>query len=224
MLPSADGSPLPGGPDDRTRFVPRTDHLDGRTTVVPAAGRVDGRTRIVPPAGLLDDRTTIVPIVRRPSRLRTLLPWAGFGLVAIVVVGATTAWASTLRGAEDPILANATPPPVVVSQMPVPAGSSLTATPAEETPVPAAATRKASRPTSAPAVPPKPAPTPVTTTTVKQTAAAATTTKVAAAATTTKPNGFIDLTPAQGCTPSATTSCPAANQAGSTARNPTPPQ
>ncbi len=164
MLPSADGSPLSGGSDDQTRFVPRTD-------------RIDGHTRVVPAADHLDDRTTIVPMVRRPGRLRTLLPWAAFGIVAVVVVAATTAWASTLRGSEDPLLANATPPPVVVSQMPVSSGTSITPTPVDVTPVPAATARKAVRPTLAPVVPPKPTPAVVATTTVNPTSAAPTSAK-----------------------------------------------
>ena len=220
MLPSAHGSPLSSGSDDGTRVVPRVDRAADRTRFVPSVGPVDDHTRIVATRDRLDDRTTIVPMVRRPSRLRTVLPWAGFGIVAAVVIAATTAWASTMRGSDDSLLANATPPQAVVSQLPVPSGPSVTAAPADETTVPAAATRRPPRPTLAPVLPPKPAPAVVATTTVKPTPAAATTKAVAA--TTTRSRPIVGVAPAEQCTPTATTTCPAANQAGSTASSPTP--
>jgi hypothetical protein len=141
VLPSINRQPRPGGADDPTRFV----H--------PPGSALDDPTRLVPPSRGFDDRTTIVPQVRPPSRARTLLPWVGFGLVAVVVVGGTTAWAATLRSGNDALLVNAAPPAVAVSQMPVAAPSATT--------VEALRTVEAARPsvvrrTQAPAAPPPP--------------------------------------------------------------------
>lgn len=48
--------------------------------------------------------TALLPPVAppvRPSFLRKWLPWAGFAMVAVVIVAATTAWATSLRPAAD---------------------------------------------------------------------------------------------------------------------------
>jgi hypothetical protein len=82
-----------------------------------------------------------------------LLPWAGFGVVAVVVVAATSAWAASLSGPEDPLLSTATPARVVAPQ--APAAALLTAAvPTPGTVVPAAP-REPARPSRTPVPPPK---------------------------------------------------------------------
>ncbi|WP_219417085.1 hypothetical protein [Pseudonocardia nigra] len=89
-----------------------------------------------------DSPTTVVPPVSPRSARRALvrryLPWGVFALVAVVVIGATTAWSASLRGPEEPLLTGAQPNLATPPSLP-PISSAPAAPKAEPEPVEPAA-------------------------------------------------------------------------------------
>ncbi|MFD1520896.1 hypothetical protein [Pseudonocardia yunnanensis] len=125
---------------------------------------------------LEDIPTSHVQVVTSPppappqSWIRRMAPWAVFGVVAVVVVGGTTAWSASVRGPERPLLASVpstyAPPVQATSDVPPPAEP--TAEPeTERAAAVATKVRRAATPTPSPTpqqpAPPPPPP-PVTTT------------------------------------------------------------
>lgn len=99
--------------------------------------------------------TTAVPSVRPPvpETTRPYLPWLGVAALAVVVIGATTLWSSTLHTQSTPIESlMGTSPTAVTTEQPMTEQPTVTtvapvATPAEQ-PAPPARRAVATRPVS----------------------------------------------------------------------------
>ncbi|WP_433294936.1 hypothetical protein ACQPZQ_11695 [Pseudonocardia sp. CA-142604] len=117
----------------------------------------------------LDDiPTSHVQVVTSPppappqSWIRRMAPWAVFGVVAVVVVGGTTAWSASVRGPEKPLLASVPSTYAAVPQATTdaPPPAEPTAKPEPETERAAVVATKVRRPAPPSPTPQQPAPPP----------------------------------------------------------------
>ncbi|WP_343959967.1 hypothetical protein [Pseudonocardia alaniniphila] len=96
------------------------------------------------------------------SWVRRMAPWAVFGVVAVMVVGGTTAWSASVRGPEKPLLASVPSTYAAVPQATTdaPPPAEPTAKPEPETERAAVVATKVRRPATPSATPQQPAPPP----------------------------------------------------------------